>query len=131
MSSTRTILDVIQGMTQSMRSLALYLVICFFAAQFVAYFRWTNLGQILAIKGAGLIQASGMGEVPLLIALVLTQQNAQTAPVFLNSLVSGAQGREFGSQAALAVVLMIPPIVFGLAINRYLVRGLTFGAIKR
>ena len=66
-----------------------------------------------------------------LIALVLTQQDATTAPVFLNSLVSGAQGREFGSQAALAVILMIPPIVFGLAINRYLVRGLTFGAIKR
>ncbi len=66
-----------------------------------------------------------------IIALVLTQQEATTAPVFLNSLVSGAQGREFGSQAALAVVLMIPPIVFGLSINRYLVRGLTFGAIKR
>ncbi len=63
--------DVIAGMTKSMKTLGLYLVICFFAAQFVAYFRWTNLGLILAIQGADLIQASGLGEVPLLIALVL------------------------------------------------------------
>jgi ABC-type glycerol-3-phosphate transport system permease component len=29
------------------------------------------------------------------------------------------------------MLLIIPPAVFGLAIQRYLVRGLTFGAIKR
>jgi len=28
-------------------------------------------------------------------------------------------------------VLIIPPAILGLAIQRYLVRGLTFGAIKR
>jgi aminobenzoyl-glutamate transport protein len=63
--------DLIEGMSQSMKSLGLYLVICFFAAQFVAYFRWTNLGLILAIKGAALLKASGLGEIPLLIALIL------------------------------------------------------------
>lgn len=66
-----------------------------------------------------------------LIALILTQQSAVTAPVFLNSLQSSAAGQEFGRQAALAVVLLIPPVIFGLSINRWLVRGLTFGAIKR
>jgi aminobenzoyl-glutamate transport protein len=78
--------DVINGMTLSMKSLGLYLVICFFAAQFVAYFRWTNLGLILAIKGAGLIQASGLGEVPLLIALVLLA-------AFLNLFVGSASAK--------------------------------------
>jgi len=66
-----------------------------------------------------------------LIALVLTQSNFVTAPVFLNQLQSAAAGQEYGPQAALGLVLILPPAIFGLLIQRYLVRGLTFGAIKR
>jgi len=66
-----------------------------------------------------------------LLALVLTSNRVQTAPVFLNSLQSAGAGQEYGPQAALGLVLIVPPAVFGLAIQRYLVRGLTFGAIKR
>ncbi len=66
-----------------------------------------------------------------LIALVLTDHNVVTAPVFLYGQQSVAAGQEYGHQAALGLVLMLPPAVFGLAIQRYLVRGLTFGAIKR
>ncbi|MBV9196742.1 MAG: carbohydrate ABC transporter permease [Solirubrobacterales bacterium] len=66
-----------------------------------------------------------------LIALVLTQQNVVTAPVFLNSLQSAGAGQEYGPQAALGLILILPPAILGLVIQRYLVRGLTFGAIKR
>jgi multiple sugar transport system permease protein len=66
-----------------------------------------------------------------LIALVLTNQNVITAPVFLNSLQSAGAGQEYGPQAALGLVLILPPAIFGLLIQRYLVRGLTFGAIKQ
>jgi multiple sugar transport system permease protein len=66
-----------------------------------------------------------------LIALVMTQDRAKTAPVFLQALQSGSAGQEYGKQAALAMILILPPAIFGLAIQRYLVRGLTFGAIKR
>ena len=66
-----------------------------------------------------------------LIALVMTQDRARTAPVFLSALQGGAAGQEYGKQAALAVILILPPAIFGLAIQKYLVRGLTFGAIKR
>ena len=66
-----------------------------------------------------------------LIALVMTQDNARTAPVYLQALQSGSAGQEYGKQAALAVILILPPAIFGLAIQKYLVRGLTFGAIKR
>jgi multiple sugar transport system permease protein len=66
-----------------------------------------------------------------LIALVMTQGRAKTAPVYLQALQSGSSGQEYGKQAALAMILILPPAVFGLAIQRYLVRGLTFGAIKR
>lgn len=66
-----------------------------------------------------------------LIAKVMTQDTGNTAPVYLQSLQGGASGNEYGLQAALAMILIIPPAIFGLAIQRYLVRGLTFGAIKR
>jgi aminobenzoyl-glutamate transport protein len=63
--------DVINGMGKSMSTLGTYIVLVFFAAQFVAYFNWTNLGLIFAIKGANAIGAIGLGRIPLMIALVL------------------------------------------------------------
>jgi multiple sugar transport system permease protein len=66
-----------------------------------------------------------------LIALVLTNTKVVTAPVFLSQLQSAGAGQEYGPQAALGIILVIPPAIFGLMIQRYLVRGLTFGAIKR
>ncbi len=62
--------DVINGMGKSMSTLGTYIVLVFFAAQFVAYFNWTNLGLIFAIKGANLISSIGMGRIPLMVALV-------------------------------------------------------------
>jgi len=44
--------DVMRGMSKSMETLGTYIVLVFFAAQFVAYFNWTNLGLIFAVKGA-------------------------------------------------------------------------------
>jgi multiple sugar transport system permease protein len=66
-----------------------------------------------------------------LIALVMTENKVVTAPVFLNSLQSAGAGQEYGPQAALGLILILPPAIFGLLIQRYLVRGLTFGAVKR
>jgi aminobenzoyl-glutamate transport protein len=62
--------DVINGMGRSMSTLGTYIVLVFFAAQFVAYFNWTNLGLIFAIKGANLIGSLELGRIPLMIALV-------------------------------------------------------------
>ncbi|HEX6886227.1 MAG TPA: AbgT family transporter [Planctomycetota bacterium] len=63
--------DALAGMGKSMSTLGGYLVIVFFAAQFVAYFNWTNLGLIFAVKGAGWLKASGLEGTPILIAFVL------------------------------------------------------------
>jgi multiple sugar transport system permease protein len=65
-----------------------------------------------------------------LVALVLSQQNVITAPVFLNSMQSVGAGQLYGPQAALSLILILPPALFAIFIQRYLVRGLTFGAIK-
>jgi aminobenzoyl-glutamate transport protein len=63
--------DVMNGMTTSMKTLASYLVLVFFAAQFVAYFKWSNLGIILAVKGAGLLMSADIGLIPLMILFIL------------------------------------------------------------
>ena len=65
-----------------------------------------------------------------LIALVLTSEKTQTAPVFLSQLRT-AGGQEFGAQAALAVILVSLPVLISIVIQKHLVRGLTFGAVKR
>jgi aminobenzoyl-glutamate transport protein len=87
--------DVVKGMKESMESLGLYMVLVFFAAQFVAYFKYTNLGIIFAIKGADVLKASGLGPIPLMLGFVLmaaainlcvgsaSAQWAFMAPVFI------------------------------------------------
>jgi aminobenzoyl-glutamate transport protein len=64
--------DVVAGMGKAMSSLGSYMVLVFFAAQFVAYFGWTNLGLIVAVEGAELLKASGLGGLPLMAGFVLT-----------------------------------------------------------
>jgi aminobenzoyl-glutamate transport protein len=63
--------QVMNGMGAAMKTLGLYMVLVFFAAQFVAYFNWTNLGLIVAVKGADLLKASGLGPIPLVVSFVL------------------------------------------------------------
>jgi len=63
--------DVMKGMAASMKTLATYLVLVFFAAQFVAYFKWSNLGIILAVKGANGLMAADIGLIPLMILFIL------------------------------------------------------------
>lgn len=63
--------DVMRGMAKSMETLGAYIVLVFFAAQFVAYFNWTNIGLVLAVKGAEALKASGLGAIPLTIAFVI------------------------------------------------------------
>jgi len=63
--------DIMKGMGKSMETLASYYVLVFFAAQFVAYFKWSNLGVIMAIKGAGALMTADIGMIPLMILFVL------------------------------------------------------------
>ncbi len=58
--SMKTDRDVINAMSKSISSMGLYIVLVFFAAQFVAFFGWSNLGSILAVKGATLLQDIGL-----------------------------------------------------------------------
>lgn len=91
--------DVIKGMSQAMSTLGLYIVIVFFAAQFVAYFGWSNLGQIFAVKGAQFLQDIGMTGPIIFVGFILVSgsvnlmlgsasaQWAVTAPIFVPMLM--------------------------------------------
>ncbi|HEX5693811.1 MAG TPA: AbgT family transporter [Arenimonas sp.] len=63
--------DVIKGMATSMSTLGGYLVLVFFAAQFVAFFNWTQLGLIFAVEGADFLKALGLPTIPLFICFIL------------------------------------------------------------
>jgi aminobenzoyl-glutamate transport protein len=78
--------QVIKSMGKAMETLGLYLVIVFFAAQFVAYFNWTNLGLIIAVEGSEILRASGLGPIPLLVAFVLLS-------AFLNLFMGSASAK--------------------------------------
>jgi aminobenzoyl-glutamate transport protein len=52
--------DVVKGMSNAMGTMGYYLVLVFFAAQFTYIFRESNLGSLIAVKGAGLLKALNM-----------------------------------------------------------------------
>jgi aminobenzoyl-glutamate transport protein len=65
--------DVAAMLAESMATMGAYIALAFVAAQFVAYFGWTDLGAITAVKGAQGLRSIGLGGLPLLVAfLVLT-----------------------------------------------------------
>ncbi|SET27883.1 AbgT family transporter [Thalassotalea agarivorans] len=91
--------DVIDAMSKSMSSMGMYIVLVFFAAQFVAFFKWTNLGTILAVNGADLLQALSLTGPEIFVFFIFmcavinlslgssSAQWAATAPIFVPMLM--------------------------------------------
>jgi aminobenzoyl-glutamate transport protein len=63
--------DEIRMISEGMTDMAYYIVLAFVAAHFVALFNWSNLGGILAIKGAATLLATGLPTPVLLVGIVL------------------------------------------------------------
>jgi aminobenzoyl-glutamate transport protein len=91
--------DVIDAMASAISTLGLYIVMVFFAAQFVAFFGWSNLGAITAVAGAEFLQDTGLTGPGLFAAFILvccvvnlmigsaSAQWAVTAPIFVPMLM--------------------------------------------
>jgi multiple sugar transport system permease protein len=62
-------------------------------------------------------------------AALLTSTNAKTLPVMVAS-QTGSQGISWWSMAALASAAILPLIIIGIFLERYIVKGLTAGAVK-
>lgn len=92
--------DIIDAMAGAMRSMGLYIVLVFFAAQFVAFFNYSGLGQILAVVGADWLVALKLDNPLVFIPFILmccfvnlmigsaSAQWAVTAPIFVPMLMT-------------------------------------------
>ena len=91
--------DVVDAMSQAMSSLSMYIVLVFFAAQFTAFFNWSNIGSVMAVSGATLLNDIGLTGPLLLVGFILvcalvnlmlgsaSAQWAITAPIFVPMLM--------------------------------------------
>jgi aminobenzoyl-glutamate transport protein len=65
--------DVVAGMTKSMSTMGYYIVMAFFAAQFIAAFSQSNVGILVALKGASFLRDLGLpGQVTIVGIILLT-----------------------------------------------------------
>jgi ABC-type glycerol-3-phosphate transport system permease component len=65
-----------------------------------------------------------------LFAAVLTNNATQTLPVKMMSFSAGDSGVDWGGLTASGMLVILPVIIFSLAAQRYLVAGLSSGAVK-
>lgn len=63
--------DVPKYMTIAIKDMAPFIVLAFIIGQFIAYFNWSNIGLILAISGANLLESTGFTGIPLFIGFIL------------------------------------------------------------
>lgn len=65
-----------------------------------------------------------------LFALILTFQKAQTIPVLISSM-NAQMKPEWAIISALGIVAIIPPTIIAVVMDKYLVKGLSFGSASK
>ncbi len=78
--------DLAKMAGDAMAGMGLYIVLAFIAGQFVAYFNWTNLGAVTAVRGAEWLQGVGLTGTPLLLAFMVVSAS-------MNLLVGSASAK--------------------------------------
>jgi multiple sugar transport system permease protein len=63
-------------------------------------------------------------------AALLTSGTAQTAPPFIPSII-GTGGKDWPAVAAGATIFLVPIMVFTILLRKHLLRGITFGAVRK
>lgn len=63
-------------------------------------------------------------------AVLLTSGTAQTAPPFIPTII-GVSGQDWPAVAAGATLFLVPVVVFTVLLRRHLLRGITFGAVRK
>ncbi len=93
----------------------------------------TFLRIILPISGPGIVTASILAFVfswnNFMFSIVLATNRTKTLPVAVYNFISYAQ-IDWGGLMAAAVVITLPVLVLAIITQRYVVRGLTAGAVK-
>jgi aminobenzoyl-glutamate transport protein len=91
-------------MAKGMSTMGGYLVLAFVAAQFVAYFTYSKLGTILAVKGAEFLKAMNMSGLGLILGFILVS-------AFINLFIGSASAK----WAIMAPVFV--PMLMGVGIS--------------
>jgi aminobenzoyl-glutamate transport protein len=97
--TVKTHRDIIAGMSKAMSGMGYYIVMAFFAAQFIYAFSQSNIGVLMAIKGANALQAMGLPMAFTLVGIVLLSG-------FVNLLVGSASAKW-----ALIGAIMVPMLM--------------------
>ncbi|MBY5994177.1 AbgT family transporter [Ferrimonas balearica] len=63
--------DIIKAMSKAMEGMAAYIVMAFFCALFIAAFAQSDLGVLLAVKGANFLKAMGMPAGVTIVGMIL------------------------------------------------------------
>ena len=66
-----------------------------------------------------------------LLALTLTYPEVTTLPILLNKFQSASEGRLYGPQAAIGTIITIPVVILGVLIQKHLIKGFSFGMIRK
>ena len=96
--------DIVAGMTDAMGTMAYYLVMAFFAAQFIAAFNNSNVGLLIALKGANFLRDLNMPAQVTVVGIVLLT-------AFVNLFVGSASAK----WALLSGIFV--PMLMGLGIS--------------
>jgi aminobenzoyl-glutamate transport protein len=67
----KTLSDVIRAMEKAVTSLGPTIFLLFVLSQFVAYFTYTNIGTIMALKLSDVLQSANIGALPLLLGFIV------------------------------------------------------------
>jgi aminobenzoyl-glutamate transport protein len=59
------------SMSKGVTDIAPFIVLCFFAGQFTAWFTKSNLGTIISVNGADFLRSIGLDGLPLMICLII------------------------------------------------------------
>lgn len=63
-------------------------------------------------------------------AVLLTSGTAQTAPPFIPTII-GVGGQDWPAVAAGASIFLLPVMIFTILLRKHLLRGITFGAVRK
>lgn len=98
--SIPTLGDVPPAMAEGIRTLAPVLVLFFVVAQFLAYFKWTNIGSVISVNGAQALKSLDAPHLVILLVIVL-------AITFLNILITSGS-----AMWAILAPVVIPMVMY-------------------
>ncbi|WNF38492.1 AbgT family transporter [Bacillaceae bacterium IKA-2] len=78
----KDVADQLSATMATMATMGAYIVLAFAAGQFVAYFNETNLGMVMAVKGAEFLESTGFKGIPLILTFIVV---AGSINIFIGS----------------------------------------------